>query len=130
MIAVNEGDKLLVEAGVEKKKEAGGEGEIFAGGEKLAEYAPKKEGTEPTPEEGDYLPIKRFVGNKFCEDAVPNSPCGTVCGEILCEGFLPEFVANPADGEVIPVEAKLWREDAVGENGDACEEERGGFEIF
>ena len=108
----------MVEARVEEEEQGGGEGEGFSFGEELGEDAPEEETGEPSPEDGEDLPGEGLEGDEFGEEAVPNSPCGAVGGEVAGEGFLTEFVTNPADGEVIPVEAELGRKDAVGERGD------------
>jgi hypothetical protein len=37
------------------------------------------------------------------------------------------LIANPADGEIIPVEAKLGRENTISKRGNGCEDKRRGF---
>ena len=91
--------------------------------EDLAEDQPDKNAAEPTKAEGEELPINGFIGEETGEALIKGAECGAIGGEITCEGFCAELVTNPADGEIVPVEAKLRREDAVGKRGNSCEDE-------
>ena len=70
MIAVNEGDGLLVESGIEQKEQARAQCEFFCFGEELAQDGEESEAAKPTPKECDDVPRKWRVRNEADQEVV------------------------------------------------------------
>src|SRR5512136_1188999 len=65
------------------------------------------------------------MGGNLIEER-PNRAVG---GKISHHRVRPQLIANPGHGQVIPIKAKLWNEQAVGKDGN-CEQGESGMNFF
>ncbi len=127
-LAVHQGDELLPKTGKNQEKQAAPQGRTGIFGPDQAQDGVDQHRREPAQDEGENLPAPGIRAEQGQRGLVDHAPEGPVGGEVLGERVRAKAEVNPGHGELVPVEAELRDEQAIGQDGDAEEQGEGLFE--